>query len=264
QVCKGDNGKGIVRGQFYSMLALHEEKPDLVPEPLGWGTYEKKPDVHFFLSSFHKMTGDIPNLSDFVPSIADMHNSGRLINGKFGNPFKFDNPLKEKFERLEREFDNPVTTYQGPFPQHDGVYDTWEEYFSADIQHFFDLEEISQGQSSDEETSQGQSPDEEMARLRQVIVERVIPRLLRPIEREIVPTLVHGNLCDGNVSAYFATDLPIIFGASCLYAHNEYELAPWRSEQGRLNHTYRKKYTDIIPESKPRDEFDSRNQLYSM
>lgn len=189
----------MMHGEFCSMMALHKNKSDLVPQPLAWGTYEKKPDVHFFLYSFHDITCDIPDPLDFPTTVSEMHERGMSDKGKFGCPFK-------------SKSGKPITTYQGRFPQHDGEYDTWEEYFSADIQHFFELEEASQG------------PDDEMVKLKKSIVDQVIPRLLRPLKGKIHPTLVHGNLCDGNASIDKATDLPIIFNASCLYAHNECEI----------------------------------------
>ena len=190
----------MMPAEFCSMSALHDKNSNLVPQPLDWGTYKKKPDVYFFLCSFHKMTGKIPNDSKFPAMVAKMQESGISDKGKFGCPFK-------------SQSGRPVATYQGRrLPQHDGVYDTWEEYFSADFQHFFKLEEASQGS------------DDEMVKLRKDIVNRVIPRLLRPLKGKIDPTLVHGDLREPNLSVDEATQLPIIFNASCLYAHNECEI----------------------------------------
>jgi fructosamine-3-kinase len=56
------------------------------------------------------------------------------------------------------------------------------------------------------------------------MVEKVIPRLLRPLETggdDIKPRLVHGNLWDGNARSNIMTDKPIIYDASSMYAHNE-------------------------------------------
>ena len=182
------------------MSALHDKNSNLVPQPLDWGTYEKKPDVHFFLYSFHDITCDIPDPLDFPTTVSEMHERGMSDKGKFGCPFK-------------SQSGRPVATYQGRrLPQHDGVYDTWEEYFSAGIQHFFKLEEASQGLN------------DEMIKLRKGIVNWAIPRLLRTLNGKIDPTLVHGDLRERNVSIDEATQLRIIFNASCLYAHNECEI----------------------------------------
>lgn len=173
------------------MAALHNALPELVPKPIAWGTYEKEPDVHFFLCNFHDMTEDIPDISSFPAMLAQLHKNGVSPTGKFGFP---------------------VQTYQGRLPQNTTECDTWEECFSRGIEQFFKLEEKAQGY------------DEEMAQLRKGIMEKVIPRLLRPLEtegRKVVPRLVHGDLWDGNTSVDAATGLPLIFDACASYAHHE-------------------------------------------
>lgn len=178
-------------GEFHSMTALHQANPELAPKPIGWGTYAKEADTHFFLCAFHEMTDEIPDVSTFPEMLAAMHKNGISPSGKFGFP---------------------VTTYQGRLPQDTTECDTWEESFSRGIRRFFELEEESQG------------PDEEMTQLRTAILDKVIPRLLRPLETEgrtIVPRLVHGDLWDGNTSVDATTGLPIIFDACSSYAHYE-------------------------------------------
>jgi protein-ribulosamine 3-kinase len=63
-----------------------------------------------------------------------------------------------------------------------------------------------------------------MVQLRQAILAKVIPQLLRPMEtegRSVVPRLVHGDLWDGNTSVDTATGGPLIFDACSSYAHHE-------------------------------------------
>ena len=72
-----------------------------------------------------------------------------------------------------------------------------------------------------------QGPDTEVQQLYEVMLKKVVPRLPRPLEtggRQIQPRLVHGDIWDGNVSTDIATDNPIIFDATCIYAHNESKL----------------------------------------
>ena len=71
-----------------------------------------------------------------------------------------------------------------------------------------------------------QGPDVELRMLFDQIVSKVIPRLLRPLEtggRQIKPCLVHGDLYSGNVSVDAVTGRPVLYDATCLYAHNECE-----------------------------------------
>ena len=59
---------------------------------------------------------------------------------------------------------------------------------------------------------------------------------LQQNERVLKPCLVHDDLWDGNIVTNFVIDEPVVFDASCLYAHNEYELyvaslSPWLNIQ---------------------------------
>ena len=77
---------------------------------------------------------------------------------------------------------------------------------------FGDLEELQHGH------------DEDMVQLRTLIINKAIPRLLRPLEtggRSIAACLVHGDLWDGNTGVDRKTGKPVIFDACSLYAHHE-------------------------------------------
>jgi protein-ribulosamine 3-kinase len=183
----------MMYGEFHSMTAIYNAIPGISPKPLGHGTYENDPDTHFFLCHFHTMTDGIPNVKDLPLAVAKLHELGISPNGKFGFP---------------------VITFQGRLPQNTFECDTWEESFSHGIELFFQAEEEAQGF------------DEEMAALRKGIMEKVIPRLLRPLEtggNKIEPCLVHGDLWDGNTSVDAETGYPLIFDACSSYAHHECE-----------------------------------------
>lgn len=69
-----------------------------------------------------------------------------------------------------------------------------------------------------------QEPDPEFRELFDAVVQKVIPRLMRPLEtggRSIKPCLIHGDLYAGNVSVGEEALEPILYDATCLYAHNE-------------------------------------------
>lgn len=173
------------------MTALYNVMPELVPKPIGTGHYAKEPDKWFFLCAFHEMVDDVPDVEEFSSMIAEMHKRGVSPDGKFGFP---------------------VPTYGGRIPMIYPVSDSWEDLFTRVMNTTFDVEEQTQG------------PDEDMQKLRKGIVEKVIPRLLRPLEtegRKLVPRLVHSDLWHGNVGIDVKTNLPVIFDALALYAHNE-------------------------------------------
>lgn len=181
----------MMSGEFLSMTAIHDTVPDLAPAPIGWGTYASDPNVHFFLCSFHDMTNEIPDETLLAAKIAELHKKGISPTGKYGFP---------------------VPTFQGNIPQETRWSDSWEQFFSNSLKQMLGVEEEVHGL------------DPEMKQLSEALMEKVIPRLLRPLEtggRQIQPRLVHGDLWDGNTSTDVATGLPIIFDAPAIYAHNE-------------------------------------------
>ena len=113
------------------------------------GTYVSNSDVHFYLCSFVRMTGKVGEVETLPAKLAEMHLNGVAKNGKFG-------------------FSMP--TYRGALQQPNSWKDTWEEFFSDMMQRCFNWEQEVHGHGA------------EMTTLFQAIIERVIPRLLRPLE----------------------------------------------------------------------------------
>ena len=73
-------------------------------------------------------------------------------------------------------------TYNGNLPQLNQWTETWEDYFTSNFKHFLEMERRLQGPA-----------EEEFVILSKAMVEKVIPRLLRPLEtggRHIKPSLV--------------------------------------------------------------------------
>lgn len=181
----------MVSGEYESMIALHSASPDLTPEPLAWGTFAQADNAHFFLCEFIQMTDDLPDAEASMKKLADLHKTTPSPNGQYG------------FH---------VPTLQGTIPQFTQWTESWEDFFTKSIKLVFENEERSQG------------PDEEVQHLCNEILSKVIPRLLRPLEtggRHIEPRLIHGDVWDGNTSTDVATNLPVIYDATCIYAHNE-------------------------------------------
>lgn len=68
-----------------------------------------------------------------------------------------------------------------------------------------------------EEAAHGLDKTGKMQELKGLLLEKVIPRLLRPMEtegRSITPTLVHGDFWHGNTSTDVDTGAPLMFDAS--------------------------------------------------
>ena len=73
---------------------------------------------------------------------------------------------------------------------------------------------------------EAKEPDPELDTLLPVLFEKVVPRLLRPLEsdgRSVKPSLVHGDLWYANAGIDVDTDDALVFDACTFYAHNECE-----------------------------------------
>jgi protein-ribulosamine 3-kinase len=248
----------MVSSEYKSMRLLYELVPDMVAEPIAWGAYKEEADTYFFVCRFCELSGDIPDTSDFPRLLADMHQRAVSKSGEFGLP---------------------LVTYSGRNAQYFPPSKSWEECFSKGLTAIFNKEEEMHG------------PNEELRMLREAIMNKVIPRLLRPLEsdgRTLTPRLVHGDLWDGNASTDLATGKPMIFDAVPLYAHNECEcppastittmleelgtntqlradeLAPWWAPRHKMTDKYITEYVRHFPEAEPVEDFRDRGLLYRL
>lgn len=234
KVCHGQRGHDMMLAEFASTKAIRDVLPDFAPSPISWGTYESNPECHFYLASFHEIAEELPDINAFAWKVAEMHMRSESPNGKFGFP---------------------VTTFSGNAPQENSWTDTWEAFFTKAFTHMAKLEEESQG------------PSEEFQKLGAALVDKVIPRLLRPMEidgRRVKPCLIHGDLWYGNAGTDLGTGNPIIFDACSFYGHHEYELGTWRSPHYRIGKPYLRAYHKKYPKSEPVEDWDDRNALYSI
>lgn len=181
----------MVTGEFIAMQRIHTVNPDFVPCPIGWGTYDSVKDVHFLVCEFRDMETKLPDVEPFARSMAELHKDATSPNGKFG----FD-----------------CLTYHGNVPIEHGWHDSWEQYFTQTTRALLETEQATRGR------------DDTISRLTQPFFEKVVVRLLRPLETSggsIKPSLIHGDLWHGNAATDARTGKPIIFDAAGFYAHNE-------------------------------------------
>lgn len=222
------------QGEYESMKILHTFAPDMVPEPFGFGTLASK-DTHFFLCEFVAMHERCPVERDFCTQLASLHlRSQAQSPGQFGFP---------------------VTTCSGKFRQYTTWSPSWEYFFTESLRYAFAREEDTHG------------PSQDIANLMPAILDKVCPRLLRPLETEgrvLKPTLVHGDLWVRNIGIRIRSGSPVIFDAAALWAHNEYEVHCWRGDDFDLGKSYIEEYQKHFPPSEPAADWGDRNRLYSV
>lgn len=173
------------------MKTIYDAMPGFSPIALAVGTYASDPDVHFLLEVYVDMTDEIPEIDQLPAKVAELHSKAVSPNGKFGFF---------------------VPTNMGGCTHLNKWTSSWEKCFSQLVIVQFEFEQEVHGDNA------------EMREMHQVLLDKVIPRLLRPLEtegRSIEPRFVHGDLWDGNTSVDATTDQPIIFDSTGHYAHNE-------------------------------------------
>ena len=180
-----------MRGEFESQKALYEYVPLFIPKPINFGQYVSDPMTFFYLCEFIEMTEEVPRPRDFCASLAVLHNRSMGEYNKFGFP---------------------STRVQGDILLETHVEDKWTDFFKKAMRHMIDQEAKVQG------------PSKEINDLTPALIDKVIPRLLSPLEtgdEYITPCLVHGDLWDGNASVSVETGKPYVFDSCALWAHNE-------------------------------------------
>lgn len=185
----------MVMGEYESVTAVHKVLPDFVPKPIAWGSYEATPNTHFFLCEFREMMDEMPEPDKFAALLATVHQKSISPTGKFG------------FH---------VITYAGNLPQYVEWEHSWQTFFTKSLRQALKLEMERKG------------PSKELDDLIPILFDKVVPRLLGPLEsegRRVKPSLVHGDLWYANSGIDIATGQPLVFDACCFFAHNECKLA---------------------------------------
>ncbi|KAI0095565.1 Fructosamine kinase-domain-containing protein [Nemania sp. FL0031] len=235
KLADGDVASPMLNGEFESMKLIHKFIPKFSPRPIAYGKCQDS-ERYFSLYTFHELLKDEPEISRFTSAVAQLHTTSAKANltGKFG----FD-----------------VTTYNGTLPQDNAWTDSWEEFYARGMRHMLKIEMDKRGER------------EELEPLIVPFLDKVIPRLLRPLEtkgRSIKPVLIHGDLWLGNVSQQKDSGDPLMYDSSAFWGHNEYELGIMRPLENEWATQCMESYHEHIPKSEPRDDWDARNALYSI
>ena len=222
---------------FASEKALHEYAPLNVPKSIAWGNYKSNENIWFYLAEHHNMVNTVPNIQQFVPMVVKIHQKsmGRSPTGKFG----FD-----------------VPTHLANIPVDNDWEETWEEFFTKAMKRMLEWEELSHGRA-----------DEEFEDLKQKLLNKVIPRLLRPLEsggRKVIPCLIHSDLWPGNCMPDVDTSEIMIFDSCAYWGHNESDLGSWRAPRYRMGKAFLREYQKRMRMSYPEEDWDDRNALYAM
>lgn len=238
QAMKGRGARALAEGESHSASTMNAIVPRFAPEPVGWGSYYDDDDLYFFyIADFHNLGLTAgPDPAKFGARLAELHRKGTSPNGMFGYPITTVIGKLERTVKWER---------------------MWAQSFTNQLRDVI---------TYDNETN-GPWPKFEAACNQLTSV--VIPRLLGALQiegRNIVPSLIHGDLWENNVGIDRDSGDTVVFDPDCTYAHNEMEFGTWRCAWAyafRLP-AYMGHYRNHFPPSEPADEWDDRNRLYSL
>lgn len=183
----------MAEAEYESQKALAAIVPDNVVIPMAWGRFERDKSKSFFMTCFRDLRDRSPPLPQFLAILKKLHETSISPTGQFG------------FQ---------VTTYNGPPKMVNHWTNSWEEYFARQFRSDVSFLQKVYGE------------DAELADLTENFVQKVVARLLRPLQtggRSIKPSLCHGDLWDGNVQIDVNTKQPVVFDSCAFYGHNESE-----------------------------------------
>ncbi|MCJ1466022.1 hypothetical protein MMC07_004641 [Pseudocyphellaria aurata] len=231
-------GKIMMEGEFNAMAELYKSMPSFVPRPRRWGKFCLSwPETYFFLCDFIDMSNELPDPKRFCSRLAELHCVSESPTGKFG------------FH---------VPTCHGRFPQFVEWDGSWTSFFTKLLDDVLRRD------------VQNNGPWLALEKVSQRALTHVIPRLIGALElngRSVKPSLIHGDLWEGNIGTEFDTGDIYVFDAGAYYAHNEMEIGMWRCERHKIRseaykEAYKEAYLRNSTVSEPADEWDDRNRIY--
>lgn len=229
-----DAGRIMMEGEYNAMCELYKTMPSFVPQPHTWGKFGiSTPETYFFLCDFIDMNNKLPDPARFCSRLKELHCTSESPTGKFG------------FH---------ISTCHGRFPQRVDWDNKWTSFFCKL------LEDVLQRDIR----NNGRWPA--LEKVSQRVMTHVLPRLLGVLEadgRSIKPSLIHGDLWEGNIGTNVETGEIYIFDAGAYYAHHEMEIGMWRCERHKIrSRVYKREYFRLASLSEPVEEWDDRNRIY--
>ncbi|EPE34169.1 hypothetical protein GLAREA_07182 [Glarea lozoyensis ATCC 20868] len=231
----GKTGRVMCEGEFEAMKALNAIIPTMAPYVWAWGKYQNE-EAYFMIADFREPGEQPPDLVNFTARLVELHKKSISPTGKFG------------FH---------TTTCHGAITQFTNTWEiSWAELYKKQLGHMFAMDVEKHG------------PWPEFEQLVDITLNKVIPRLLEPLQsdgRSIKPCLLHGDCWDENTATDMESGEPFVFDAGSFYGHNEYDVGNWRAPRHRLSKdVYMKNYKHNFAPSEPVEDWDGRNLLYSL
>ena len=251
----------MFQGEHASLNAIHEAVPSLCPKSFAWGKLSDS-NGYFLATEFLELGGS--SRARGGSNAAAAKGTGMSLAEKLAKLHSTPAPLPDGYETPMFGF--PVMTCCGDTPQKNDFKHSRAVFF-GECRLMAMLERCEKQQGND-------------ATLRTVVertVKEVVPRLLGDGhlggEEGVIPVVCHGDLWSGNrgKGSFVGregtkNDEPrpveeVVYDPSAYYGHSESELGIM-SMFGGFGSGFMKAYHDIVPKTKPVQEYDDRVALY--
>ncbi|KAK8130789.1 hypothetical protein PG999_003169 [Apiospora kogelbergensis] len=225
-------------GEYESQKELQKYLPDNVIVPTAQGQCQLDSSASFFLARFRDLDEKVAQPSQLVEVLERLHRLSTSPNGKFG------------FH---------VATFNGWAPLVNEWCDTWEEYFTR------------QSRSDIAWMSSIRGPDAEFDVVVKEFFDKVVPRLLRPLQTgaEISSRRWCMAMCGLGIyrSTWPSSGLFSLIHAAAMGITSlgwPVDLAMMREPRYQFTSEHVNKYKEVVGPSEPVEDFDDRNALYAM
>lgn len=234
QILEGSLASERVLGEYNCMLELSKTMPSIVPEPHGFGPCLDS-DGYFFLCDYLPIDHRRPDPVKLAQRISELHRRSVSPTGQFG------------FH---------VTSYDGKLPLQVEWDSSWTSFYTKLLRGVYELDTQMNGLWKEFDDAM------------RITLEKVIPRLLGPLEqdgRSIKPCLIHGDLWEKNIGTHVLNEEIYIFDSCAYYAHHEMALGMWRVSHHQMDDKeYRDEYFKVFEPDEPKKDCDDRNRLYAI
>ena len=245
----------IMKGEFANLNAIHNVMPGLTPRPHSCGplmsktsrqsgeTMDGEQNARYFLlteyinftkATYSSNSPEPPEPEVLCQLLVKLHTTSLSPAGLFGYT---------------------IPTIQGRIPTYFGpMTATWTPYFTSMLKYMIEFDDRTNGVWP------------KLTQLTDRAITHLIPRLIGILEsdhRSIKPSLLHGDLWEGNIGVEESTGRIVLFDPASLWGHSELEIGNLRCCYNKLGREeYRKTYKKLVDVDKPQEEWEDRNRLY--
>ncbi|KAI3397076.1 hypothetical protein diail_11312 [Diaporthe ilicicola] len=238
----GRDAKVMFAGEHESLNAIHNAVPNFCPKSHANGELEDSPGKFFMATDFLDLRGSGPEGSglSLAQKMAKLHTTGAPV------PEGYDKPM----------FGFPVPTCCGSTEQDNSWKESWAEFYAENR-----LRPIGR------QCVKANGKDGEFEKAVEAVAGKVVPRLIGDgTVKGIKPVVIHGDLWSGNHSRGVIAGQggveEVVYDASAVYGHSEYELGVMRMFGGFGG--FWKEYEKLIPKAEPKEEWEDRVALYEL